>query len=144
MKHTFKNNSNLLNPLFQHFFELADLPEVNFSVGKNAHLPATNVTETKDAYLIKMATPGFSKEDLKIELEKGILKISALVEEKTANADEKITREEFSKKSFSRSFTMPENVEENNIKASYENGILNLELTKLVKKEADAKTIVIN
>ncbi|MBP6456829.1 MAG: Hsp20/alpha crystallin family protein [Chitinophagaceae bacterium] len=144
MKHTFRNNSNLLNPLFQNFFELADLPEVNFSVGKNAHLPATNVTETKDAYLIKMATPGFTKEDLKIELEKEILKVSASVEEKTESNEEKITRQEFTKKSFSRSFTMPENVEENNIKASYENGILNLELTKLVKKEKEAKTIVIN
>jgi HSP20 family protein len=105
-------------------------------------MPATNVTETDHAYQVEMAVPGFSKEDFKINLEKDVLSISTEIEnaEKTEEQAEMNYRmREFGRRNFCRSFSIPEAVDKDNIKAEYTNGILMITLPKKevvkIKKE---------
>ena len=122
-------NPNLANRVFDDFFN--NVPaRTNFS----GTLPAVNVKETEDDYAIELAVPGLKKEDFKVEINEGILTIAA--ERKTENEEKKegYTRREFSFTNFTRRFTLPETADENNISASYTDGILVLNLPK--KEEA--------
>jgi HSP20 family protein len=106
-------------------------------------MPATNISETDQAYNLEMAVPGFSKEDFRIDLEKNILTVSSVKEEKEEKKDEKAEcnchRREFGHSNFSRSFSLPEEVDKDGIKAEYNNGVLMITLPKkeevIVKKE---------
>ena len=90
---------------------------------------------------IAVAAPGFKKEDFNLAVENGILTISAEQKEEKEEKDEKYTRREFISSSFSRSFSLPENIEENNIKGHYENGVLYVTVPKREQKKPQKKTI---
>lgn len=96
-------------------------------------MPATNITENDHAFQLEMAVPGFSKEDFRINLEKDVLTVSS-EKEKSEKSDEtrehKFRKCEFGQRNFSRSFTLPEAVDKDAIKAEYENGILMITLPK--------------
>lgn len=87
-----------------------------------------NVIENDNDYTIDVSVPGFTKDELKVDLTDGIVTVSG--EHKVEKTDEKknYSRKEFSKKSFSRSFNIPDRVEE--MEAKLENGILSLTLKK--------------
>lgn len=126
--------------LFDRFFnnDFEGWNRNNFSM-TNTTLPNLNIKETKDSFLVEVAAPGFEKSDFKIELNNDLLTISS---EKKANNElkdgERITKQEFSYQSFSRSFTLPEHVDEEKISAKYENGILFIDIPK--KEEAKPKS----
>lgn len=90
--------------------------------------PSTNVMEDKDAYRIEMAIPGFSKEDVKISIEKNLLTISS--EKTEEKKDVNYTRREFARYEFRRSFRLPETIDQEQIQAEFRNGILTLTLPK--------------
>lgn len=100
-------------------------------------LPAINVKENESNYQIEVAAPGFEKKDFNISMEQGVLTISGEKKEEKEEKDEKYTRREFGYSSFSRSFTLPQNVNEEDVKASFENGILKLAIKK--KEGTDGK-----
>ncbi|MDX1783004.1 MAG: Hsp20/alpha crystallin family protein, partial [Aequorivita vladivostokensis] len=77
------------------------------------------------------------KSDFQIDLENQLLSISTEVEEKSEEKEENYTRREFGYSSFKRSFTLPETVDEEKIKANYKEGILSIHLPK--KEEAKQK-----
>ena len=96
-------------------------------------VPAVNIQESNEAFLLAFAVPGMKKEDFKIELNNDQLIISAEVEshkEETA----KFTRKEFNFTSFERRFTLPDSANVHEIGAKYENGVLNITVPK--KEEA--------
>jgi HSP20 family protein len=95
------------------------------------NLPAVNIIEKDDKFLIEMAAPGLRKEDFKINIENGILQIDSESQREVDEEKDNYTRKEFNYSSFSRSFTLPENASEENIAANYENGVLKLKLQKL-------------
>jgi len=95
-------------------------------------VPSTNVQEDENAYRLELSVPGFSKKDFKIDLEKNLLTISSEVKEEKKEENVNYTRKEFVYGNFCRSFTLPEIIEAENIKAEYKNGIL---LVTLPKKE---------
>ena len=100
---------------------------------KCSWIPATNITENEQAFLLEMAVPGFSKEDFKINLEKDILTVSSQKEknEKHEEKNDKAYRmREFGRRNFCRSFSLPEAVDKDSIKAEYQNGILMITLPK--------------
>lgn len=99
--------------------------------------PSVNVSETDNSFKIELAAPGLEKNDFEIKMEKDQIVISAKKENKTEEAGEKFTRREFNFNSFSRSFTVPENVDTESISASYENGILQLTLPKVNKTNTE-------
>jgi HSP20 family protein len=104
-------------------------------------VPAVNVKDNDNNYEIEVAAPGFKKEDLNISVENRILTISAEQKEEKEVNENKFTRREFMAASFNRSFTLPENADENNIQGHYEDGILYVTVPKLEDKKPQKRTI---
>ncbi|MEO9891198.1 Hsp20/alpha crystallin family protein [Aurantibacter sp.] len=100
----------------------------------NAKMPPVNIKENEKNFELELAVPGRKKEDFKIEIDSNILTVSSEVETSTEKVDENYSRKEFSFTSFKRAFTLPDSIDEENIKADYENGILMFSLPK--KEEA--------
>ena len=94
-------------------------------------VPPVNIKETDTSFEVELSAPGKSKEDFNIEVDNDLLTISSeFKSENTTTEEGKFTRREFSYSSFRRSFTLPETVKEDDIKANYENGILKISLPK--------------
>jgi len=103
-------------------------------------MPHVNVIDGETTYVLEIAAPGRSKSDFSINLEKDILSVETKKEEVTASKkEEKFIRREFSKTSLKRSFNLPENVDKENISAKYVNGILSLEIPKIIEAEINQK-----
>jgi len=131
--------TNQLPGLFDHFFDndLFDWSNRNYSTN-NTTLPAVNIKEGKDGFEVEMAAPGLEKKDFKIELNGDMLTISSEKKvEKETKEEEHFSKREFSYQSFSRTFTLPNTVDEEKIKAKYQNGILKVFIPK--KEEAKPK-----
>jgi len=144
--------SDNLHPSFpsflNRFFEgdLMDWSRSNFA-GTNSTLPAVNIRENSDEFMIDVAAPGMKKEQIRVDYENGRLMISSeLKEEGEDKSDGAFTRREFSYKSFQRTFTIAENlVDGDKIKASYYEGILHISLPKREEvKPKPARQIKIN
>ena len=102
--------------------------------GQLAKIPAVNISEHKHEYLVSLAAPGMKKDDFKIDIDSNILTISSEKEENREEKEEKFTRKEYNYSSFTRSFTLPDEVNREKIEAKYENGILQIVLPR--KEEA--------
>jgi HSP20 family protein len=98
------------------------------------HLPAVNIKENEKDYELQLAVPGRKKEDFQIEVNENLLTISSETKSEENVENENFTRREFSFASFKRAFTLPETIDEDNIKATYVDGILTFNLPK--KEEA--------
>jgi HSP20 family protein len=99
--------------------------------------PAVNIVESESEYRVELAAPGLEKKDLKIDLNKNVLVISSEKEESNEEQKENYMRREFSYQSFKRSFTLPETVNAEKIKAEHDKGILKVHIPK--KPEAVEK-----
>jgi len=110
-----------------------------FDFESNPSVPDVNVREDKDKYTIEVAAPGLNKKDFDVDIQNNVLTISSEKEHKDEDKDENenYLRREFSYSSFQRSFSLPETVKVENIKAKHDNGVLYVELPK--KKEAVEK-----
>lgn len=106
--------------------------------------PSVNIKETGTAFELELAAPGLDKGDLKVNIENGYLTISAKQKADNQSNKDNYSFREFNYSSFTRSFQLPENVDEAAIRATHENGILKVELPKVEVKEAEAKVIEIN
>jgi HSP20 family protein len=125
---------------FNHFKTLDRLMHEIFAddhnVKANKVTPAVNIVENESMFKLEVAAPGLAKEDFKINVEDKILTISAEKKVETdTNEGEKILRREFGYSNFKRTFTLPENVNLSDIKAVYENGVLNVHLPKVEVKK---------
>lgn len=96
-------------------------------------IPAVNVTETGKFFNLELAVPGLEKGDFKIDVTGNMLTVSAEKETKKEEGEKDFTRREYNYTSFSRTFTLPENVFPDKIDAKYDNGILKLMLPKKVE-----------
>jgi len=107
-------------------------------------MPSVNITENKDQYNVSLAVPGMKKDDFKIDVEGNILTISCEKDETKEENEKRYTRKEYSYSSFSRSFTLPDEVNREKIDARYEEGLLKISLPRKeeVKKFA-AKHIAV-
>jgi HSP20 family protein len=93
-------------------------------------MPSVNVKESEKDFEIEVAAPGLSKKDFNITVENGVLTISSEKKEEKEENENDFTRREFSYSAFSRAFTLPENVNEDDVKAAYLDGILRLNISK--------------
>lgn len=118
--------SGLWQPLFRDFFDA----DTFFNAPGNGSMPAANIAETDKAYSIDLAVPGFKKEDFKVKVDKNIITISAETKSESSEEKKEYTRREYNYSSFSRSFRLPDNVKDDAISATYDNGILKLVLPK--------------
>lgn len=136
-----RNNSYGLPTIFDEFFK----PDF-FGGMQNlsANLPAVNIKETDENFFLELASPGLKKEDFNLELDNNILTIWSEVKNESTDTDEngKYSRREFSYSSFKRSFTLPESVDESQINATYDAGVLKVMLPKKEEALPKAKRMI--
>ena len=99
-------------------------------MGNTLNMPAVNITEHKDEYAVSLAVPGMKKDDFSIDVEGDMLTVSCNREEKKEEKQAMYTRREYNYSSFSRSFTLPAEVQKDKIDARYDQGVLQLILPK--------------
>lgn len=129
-----------LPDFFNDFFDrdLFNWGSSNFSE-TGTTIPAVNIRETGDEFEVEVAAPGMEKKDFKIELDGNTLTIVSEKKESDEVKRENFTRKEFSYQTFQRSMVLPKDVvDEDKIRARYENGLLRLTIPKReeVKKKA--------
>ena len=103
-----------------------------FTRRNEVKLMKTDIREKEDAYLVDIDLPGYDKKDIKISVEDGYLTVSAKTESNNDEKDEKgnfIRKERYSGEC-SRSFYVGEDIETEDVKASFKNGILTLDIPK--------------
>jgi HSP20 family protein len=129
-----RNNALLpgINDVFDSIFN-----DTFFADRMITRVPAVNISESAENYHIELAAPGLKKQDFKINVDNNLLNIS--VEQQNENTDNsrKYNKREYSYSSFVRSFTLPELADHGRIDATYEDGILKVD----VAKKEEAKTV---
>lgn len=132
------NELSIFNTLFGDVFDEAMRTQFT------AHAPSVDVKENKDSYTLEMDLPGRSEEDVELELDRGVLTISSKKEEtkETSSedkAEKKNDKEEPKSKwlirerrtsSFSRRFTLPDDIDAENVQATFKNGVLNVNIPR--------------
>ena len=115
--------------------------------GKNAaRVMKTDLKEHEDGYELSVDLPGFKKDQIQLQLSNGYLTVSAAkgVEEEEKDKKGRLVHQERFSGSMSRSYYVGENLEEEDIKAIFENGVLTLDFPKVEQKKLpERKTIQI-
>jgi HSP20 family molecular chaperone IbpA len=121
MTYMMRNNDYDLNDLF-------DDMVCNWGV-RNSTYPAVNVYENPNAFVLEASLPGYTSDDVNIDVEKHVLHISS---EKIENEqDKKYVLHERGYMKFDRAFSLPEGINEEAIEAQFKNGLLTITLPKL-------------
>ena len=112
----------------------------------NYNLMKTDIREDENSYLLEVDLPGYSKDDIKIDITDGYLTINAKVEKEDKDESKTYVRRERFTGEVSRSFYVGDDIKEDEVKASFKNGILTLEVPKLSleDKKKDKKYIEIS
>lgn len=128
------------------FFNADDFFDNNWLSKWEKDFPAVNIAEDEKTYWVEVIAPGFKKDDFKLKVDENILTISAesKTEKKENGKGKEYTRREYSYNSFTRSFRLPDDVKDDSISASYQDGILKLELPKSKTQVKASKEIAIN
>ena len=129
-------------PGFTHLTDFFDDDWLKSRFTNGDWIPAVNVIDNESNYEVEMAAPGFKKEDFNVTVENGVLSVSAKTEKEEEEKNKNYTRKEFSSKSFMKSFTLPENTEDD-VTAKYEDGVLRLVLAKSEVTKPPKKEVVI-
>lgn len=93
--------------------------------------PSANVQDNDSEWIVELVAPGWNKKDLNISVDEGILSITAEVQDNSQETEKNYARKEFQMSSFERRFQLPENANEDDIKAEYHNGILFIHIPKM-------------
>jgi HSP20 family protein len=134
-----RNGSETLPTVFDDFFRpWNEWFNTGNVFGRTLNVPAVNITDNKDDFLVSLAVPGMKKDDFNIDVNGNMLTISCENEGEKEDKTSKYTRKEYNYSSFSRSFTLPEEVNKEKIDARYQDGVLKLSLPK--KEEAKKLT----
>lgn len=139
-----RNEANWLPSVFDDMFEtdwLGGTTNVN-SVGTS--IPAVNIHESKDIFLVAVAAPGKTREDFKIELDNDVLTISSEEKKENENSEKngRFTRKEFNYSTFKRAFSLPDSVDNEKISASYNNGVLEINIPKREEAKVQPKRMI--
>jgi HSP20 family protein len=119
----------IMNTLLEDFWNSDGFLE-NRLFGTRITAPAVNIQDREHSFIVEMAAPGLRKDDFSVDLQNGVLRIEAETKQEDEEKTDSYTRREFAYNGFSRSFSLPEYVKQDDINATYENGILRLVLKK--------------
>jgi HSP20 family protein len=100
--------------------------------------PSVDISETEGEYQIKAEIPDVKKEDVKVTLEDGVLTIQGERKYEKEEKGKKYHRIERSYGSFVRTFSLPDVIDEEKVKAEFKDGVLNLHLPKSEKAKPKA------
>ena len=134
-----RRNTDLLPGLWNDVFT----PDWFGGVDSNrSNLPAVNIMEGEKDFTLELAVPGQKKEDFNVELDNDVLTISMETQSEVEDKKAEYTRREFRYTSFKRAFTLPESVNQEDIKADYKDGILKFTLPKKEEALPKAKRLI--
>ena len=105
--------------------------------------PSVDISETDTAYLIKGELPGVKKEDVKVTIENGMLTIRGERKQEKEEKGKKFHRVECSYGSFMRSFQVPDDADEDSVKAEFKGGMLNITLPKSAKSKSKSVDVAV-
>jgi len=103
--------------------------------------PAADIYETKDEYVFKLELAGLSRDDVNVEFNDNVLSVKGEKKEKNEIKKDDYHRVESYSGTFSRSFTLPKDVDSTKINASMKDGILELRIPKTEERKAKAISI---
>ena len=133
----FNEVDNMINSVFNRDWNLEPIQSTKWN-------PAVDVKETDHSFLISADIPGLTKKDINIEVSDDVLSITGdRTEDKVEDSDLYHYRER-SRGTFTRSFHLPESVDEKKISANFKDGILKIEIPKQETTVSKARTIKIN
>ena len=101
--------------------------------------PVVDIEESSGAYTIRAELPGLSKEKVKVTVENGVLTLSGERDLERRVETKTFHRVERSHGTFTRSFTLPEDVDSENVAANFKDGLLEIQIAK--REEALPKSI---
>ena len=134
-------NNDWFPTMFDDFFNNGFMPRANSTA------PAVNVKETDKEYTMELAAPGIKKEYCRVGINnEGFLTIAIenKQEHKHEDKNHHYLRREFSYSNYEQNYTLPDDVEKDNISAKVENGILTITMPKTAQKEKVTKSIEIS
>jgi HSP20 family protein len=133
--------SNRLNRIFGRSTARAESGQEMLAVADWS--PSIDISETDAAYLIKAEIPGVKKEDVKVTIQDGMLTVQGERKMQKEEKGKKFHRVERSYGSFVRSFRIPDNADENSVKAEFKDGMLNVTLAKSAKAKAKSVNVAV-
>jgi HSP20 family protein len=113
--------------------------DANVTAANGNWHPSVDVYENEDGYVLKAELPGVNKEDIKLDINNKTLTLKGEKKLEEKREKENYVRIERSYGSFTRTFTLPDKVDTENIKANYKDGVLQINLSK--KEETKPKEI---
>ncbi|HEY7535510.1 MAG TPA: Hsp20/alpha crystallin family protein [Thermodesulfobacteriota bacterium] len=117
-------------------------PNEGEELEKGAWAPAVDIYEAEDSFVVSADLPGINKEDIQIDLKDNTLTLKGEKKFEQKVSKDNYIRVERTYGSFVRSFTLPQNVDADKIKAKYKEGVLELSIPK--KEEAKPKQIKVD
>ena len=102
--------------------------------------PKVNVVNFDDCIDIEAAIPGMNREEVTVEVTDGTLTIQGSSNQRTDVDDGQFLRREIKRSKFQRSFRLGDNLDQAKITANYDNGILTLNIPKLIPDDAEPST----
>ena len=127
-----RRNAAWLPSVFNDFFDTDFMPKAN------ATAPAINVKESDKGYTVELAAPGMTKEDFNVHInDEGnlIIKMESKQDKKEEDKTTRYLRREFSYTRYEQTLILPDDVEKEHIAAHVENGVLTVELPKIVEQK---------
>ncbi len=125
-------SNNWIPAVFNDLFDTEFMPKANCTA------PAINVKESDSAYVVELAAPGMKKEDFNVHInDEGnlIIKMEQKQEKKEEDKNTRYLRREFSYSKFEQTLILPDDVKKDAISAKVENGVLTVELPKVVEEK---------
>ena len=125
---------NEMNRLFNSFFDQSS-PTGRNTAGGRRWIPAMDLVETTDHYVLRADLPGLSDEDVNVQLEDNVLTISGERKAEHETHQEGYYRLERAFGGFSRSLTLPEGVDPDGVQANFDRGVLEIQIPKPEQKK---------
>lgn len=124
---------------FDPFKQLKEIEKSLYNQSKNegvsAFVPVVNTREGEFAYHIDVDLPGVSKDNIKVDIHKGVLTVSGERKTKNEIKEEEYYKVETSFGKFARSFNLPDNADIENVEAMSDNGVLEIIIPKLSEEK---------
>ena len=111
-------------------------------VGTNTNVPAINVKEAEDAFIVEVAAAGMTKDDFTVHIDDDndlVITMEKKNENETENKAERYLRREFTYSKFRQTMVLPDSINKEKIEAKVEHGVLTVQLPKLTEKDIQKK-----
>ncbi len=124
------------------FNQMCSFPQAG-ELAPRSWTPAFDIRETENQLIFDSALPGMNKKDIEITIQDGVLTVTGEFEGRETKEDDRVHSAELRRGKFSRSFSLPTEVDEEKVDARYKNGILTITLNKVTPVEEEQRRITV-